>query len=351
MTQREQAIDRFVPVMTRLARQVAGRRGVDPEWIVRLSSEAKLRLDPATMSTVSDLISGLLDEPDETQAPCIPYAGGKCKLASRIVDRMPRHACYCEVFGGTGAVLLAKPRSEYEAWNDLGGYPHALMSVLSDRTRALQLERRLADELASTELLVRRFLSERERARHGRGSKDPVDMALWLLVGVMLWSTPVDAHELYLTGTSVARRRDRYKALAGKLLDLPAIAARMAGVHVYKLDWRQMLASIDSTATVKRWAPSSVLVYLDPPYIAETIEKDFNGHYGDLGVAFTEDDHAAMIEWMRRTRARVMLSGKRSDHPLVRELERDSRVVRHDLPMHGRGGHTIAEAVWCNFTT
>lgn len=48
-----------------------------------------------------------------------PYLGGKHQLARRIIERIPDHQVYCEVFGGSGAVLLAKTPSPTEVFNDI----------------------------------------------------------------------------------------------------------------------------------------------------------------------------------------------------------------------------------------
>ena len=44
----------------------------------------------------------------------IPYFGGKARLAKTIVDRMPEHTCYVEVFAGAAAVFFAKDPSRTE---------------------------------------------------------------------------------------------------------------------------------------------------------------------------------------------------------------------------------------------
>lgn len=47
------------------------------------------------------------------------YPGGKSHLASDIVSFMPHHECYVEGFGGSGALLLNKPKAEVNVYNDL----------------------------------------------------------------------------------------------------------------------------------------------------------------------------------------------------------------------------------------
>ena len=48
----------------------------------------------------------------------ITWHGAKTKLASTILRHFPEHRTYCEPFGGSAAVLLAKEPSEIEIYND-----------------------------------------------------------------------------------------------------------------------------------------------------------------------------------------------------------------------------------------
>jgi DNA adenine methylase len=48
----------------------------------------------------------------------IPYFGGKTRLAKRIIERIPAHGCYVEVFAGSATVLFSKEPSRSEVLND-----------------------------------------------------------------------------------------------------------------------------------------------------------------------------------------------------------------------------------------
>lgn len=61
-----------------------------------------------------------------------PYLGGKHQLAKDIIVRMPVHETYCEVFGGSGAVLLAKPESINEVFNDINKEVSTLFNVVKN---------------------------------------------------------------------------------------------------------------------------------------------------------------------------------------------------------------------------
>ena len=54
-----------------------------------------------------------------TQKSPLAWLGGKSRLADQIIERMPPHETYCEVFAGAAWVLFKKPESKVEIINDI----------------------------------------------------------------------------------------------------------------------------------------------------------------------------------------------------------------------------------------
>jgi len=64
--------------------------------------------------------------------PIMRYHGGKFRLADWVISYFPTHKCYVEPFGGVASVLMRKPRSHGEVYNDLDGTIVNVMRVLRD---------------------------------------------------------------------------------------------------------------------------------------------------------------------------------------------------------------------------
>ena len=84
------------------------------------------------------------------QSPCNPsrplltYFGGKWAIAPWIIEHLPPHKIYVEPFGGAASVMLRKPRSKVEVYNDLDDEIVNIFRVLQDPASTRELFRRLA---------------------------------------------------------------------------------------------------------------------------------------------------------------------------------------------------------------
>lgn len=58
------------------------------------------------------------DQPNNNVS-VFPYPGGKGREAGWILEKMPPHDTFVDVFGGSGAIIYNKPPSKYEVYNDV----------------------------------------------------------------------------------------------------------------------------------------------------------------------------------------------------------------------------------------
>lgn len=221
--------------------------------------------------------------------PPFSYYGGKQRLARRIVSLMPEHRCYIEPFFGSGAVLMAKPRSRFELVNDLDGGVTAFWRCLRDRPD--ELERVCALTPHSRPELVlaaddHALLDDLERARR-----------FWTVATQTVHRSPRRASPgRWSVGGHASTD---LLSFVGRFA---AVAERMRGVSV---DCRPAEMVVRQHART-----TDAVVYADPPYPHIVRERDSSREYR---VEMSGADHVELLEALVETPATVILSGYACD--------------------------------------
>lgn len=232
-----------------------------------------------------------------------PYPGGKTLLTDWIIERLPEHTVYVEPFGGSAAVLLNKPRSNVEVYNDVDG----------DITQFFDVARERPDELASwcrmtpfSEELYNRWVSE---YYGGDRPDDSLERAgRWLFLRFTQFGGKVDG----LAGF----KRDQPRKRPGdsnlwRSVDerIQQVAERFQGVSVQNGDYRDVIEKYDSPETV---------FYCDPPYLSK--EQTYR---------IRDFEHAELSEVLEGIEGRAMVSY--SDMPPGYEgWHEDTRLHHHE---------------------
>lgn len=258
--------------------------------------------------------------------PPFAYFGGKTRLASQIAAAFPAHQHYVEPFGGSLAVLLAKPRSRMETVNDIDGDLMTFWRVLRDQPTEL------ARVCALTPHSRAEFL---EAYAPGLEARPDVERArrVWVRLsqsrsGTLLrtgWRHYVDP-----AGSSASMPG----YLAGYVGRMAPAAARLTGVSL------ECQPALD---LIERYGRSAdVLLYVDPPYLGST---RFSGGYRHEMKG--DDEHRQLAEALQACKATVVLSGY--DSPLYAEMYPDWHVTRIET-MTGQGGtrQDRTEVLWSN---
>jgi DNA adenine methylase len=233
--------------------------------------------------------------------PLIRYHGGKWRLAPWIISHFPAHRVYVEPFGGGASVLLQKPRSYAEVYNDLDGELVNLFRVVRDHgpdlRTALEHTPFAREEF---DLSFDRVANELEQARRtivraymGFGSTltRPLatDLEKPMRTGFRACSNR--------TGTTPARD---WRNLPDKI---GAIIARLQGVVI---EHRQ------ACEVMKQHDAPKALHYVDPPYVHSTRTPAAGGNHRGYRYEMCDMDHVALAEFLHTLQGGVILSGYHS---------------------------------------
>ncbi len=228
--------------------------------------------------------------------PVLRWFGGKWVIAPWIIKHFPPHEVYTEAFGGAGSVLLKKPRSKAEIWNDLENEVVILFRVLQDRKQSAALKR----------ALYLTPFSREEWKKAYELSEDPVETSRRLVIRSYMGFS-ADAHSRTANSgfrygsngsrTTPARDWSNYPGA------LAAAIKRLRGVVIENRDAFKVLIHHDGAST---------LHYVDPPYVHGTrAHKPRNGHQYDHELFAKGHEDLAII--LKNLKGMVVLSGYESD--------------------------------------
>ena len=220
------------------------------------------------------------------------WLGGKSQLARTIIDMMPEHHHYCEVFGGAGWVLFKKTISKMETINDINGDLVNLYRVFKYHPDALLKEFELQ--------LISRDEFERLKASTSHTLTDIQRAARFYYLLRSCFGAKV-ADPNYFSHVERSPHLKLGDELKSVLLDMQQ---RLQKVNIENRNFDVLIAKMDRPTT---------LFYLDPPYY--NCEK----YYGkDI---FSRDDFLKLRDILKNIQGKFILS--LNDVPEVREIFKD----------------------------
>lgn len=270
--------------------------------------------------------------PADVTRPVLRYHGGKWRLAPWIISHFPEHRIYVEPFGGAGSVLMRKPRSFSEIYNDLDGDVVNVFRVLRDPLLSEQLRR----ACALTPYSRREFRGSYEP------SADPVEQARRTVMRTYM-AHGTTARRSNMSGFRARSRQQNQSSAvdwANWPAAVPAMVDRLRGVTIEDRDALEVIAQQDAHDT---------LFYLDPPYPWGTRQAAMmwpSRRDKAYACELTDDGHRKLAEQLTRVAGRVIVSGYACDL-YDRELYPSWRRVEKKA-MADQGKHTT-EVLWLNF--
>lgn len=264
--------------------------------------------------------------------PVMRYHGGKFRLATWVMQFFPPHRIYVEPFGGAAGVLIQKPRSESEVYNDLDDDVTNLFRVLQCPESSERL----------TRLVVLTPYARREFELAYEPTSDPVERARRTLARASMGFGSAGATK-QSTGFRIDSARE-YGTAAKIWADYPpAIATfcrRLAGVLIENRPALEVIEGHDTPAT---------LFYVDPPYMIGT--RVINGGKGRYyNHEMDNADHERLLGALCRVQGMVVLAGYDTDlyNDILRGWARFQTEARISA---ARGTGKRVETLWINPAT
>ena len=226
----------------------------------------------------------------------IPFGwyGGKFSHLAWLLPLLPECHHYCEPFAGSGSVLLNRPPSQVETYNDLDGEVVNFFRVLRDEkdrlVEAIGLTPFSREEFALA-CMLDPALPPLERARRFYVRARQVRTGLAQTATVGRWANCKNTSRAGMSGV-VSR-------WLGAVEDLPRIAQRLLRVQIENRPAVQMIPLYDSPKT---------LFYCDPPYVHET-----RGDSKAYGYEMTDQQHAELSSVLNAAHGMVAISNYECD--------------------------------------
>lgn len=257
------------------------------------------------------------------------WYGGKFSHLDFLAPLIPDDAThFCDVYGGSAAVLMNVGPFPVETYNDVDSELVNFFQTL--RNQGPKLIKAIGLTPFSREELARACepaagLTKLERARrfYVRARQTRTGLA----------QTSSEGRWAHCVLTSRAGMAGAVSRWLGSVEGLAEIAQRLQRVQI---------ENAPAVEVIRRYDTDDTVFYLDPPYV-----HSVRGDASAYGFEMTDDEHAELSGVLHAVRGRAVLSGYRTD--LYDDLYADWR--REDAPE--RVCHSVRqprqESAWMNF--
>lgn len=257
------------------------------------------------------------------------WYGGKFVHLDFILPHLPADAeHFCDVYGGSAAVLINRIPAKVETYNDLDTELVNFFTVLRDQHD--ELVRRIGLTPFSREELVKACGSaenlpplERARRFYVRARQTRTGLA----------QTSSEGRWAHCVLTSRAGMAGAVSRWLGAVEGLPEIAQRLQRVQIENAPALEVIQRYDTPRT---------LFYLDPPYV-----HDSRGDSSAYGHEMTDQDHRDLAAVLHGLKGRAVLSGYRCD--LYDELFGEWQRVDAPEKICNSSKSIRKESLWMNF--
>lgn len=248
--------------------------------------------------------------------PPICRVGGKSKLRKIIIEQIPEHTCYIELFFGAGWVYFGKEPSKIEVINDVDKELINLFRTI--KHHAPEVERLLQYEFSGRDIFEEyknctlEYMTEIHRAIR--------------FLYVITQSFAGKGNNYGYGTTTKPGQQIFYKEVLLELRD------RLKNTYVENLSFEKIIDKYDREHS---------FFFCDPPYI-ETC---------GYGNKFGEEEHRLLANKLKGIKGKFLLTI--NDHPLARELYKEFNIkevkVNYSVSREQKARQNYKELIIANY--
>ena len=257
----------------------------------------------------------------------VNYYGGKTYMTETIVSMFPQsYKRYIEGFGGGASVLLNKPITPLEVYNDLEQNIYSLFKVISNKESLDRLKNRLYLTPYSSQLRE----EYKELLTHDDLSIE--DRAYYFFY---VCRTSFNGIGEFSYDTNLVRRgcTKCISSYLGAVDGLSNIYQRLCNAMIFNMDIFDLIDKFDFEDT---------FFYLDPPYVQST--RKSNNRYKE---EFEDDLHVKLVDRLLKIKGKCLISGYDS-HIYDKLVENGWHKYTFKAP---NVGYEATEVLWYNYET
>lgn len=247
--------------------------------------------------------------------PPICRVGGKSKLRNTIIEMIPKHTCYVELFFGAGWVYFGKEESKVEVINDIDSELVNLFKTI--KYHSPEIERLLQYEFSGRDIFEEykncsiEYLTEIHRAIR----------FLYLIT-----QSFAGKGKVYGYGTTTKPSQHIFKEVLGEIRE------RLKNTYVENLSFEKIIDKYDREHS---------FFFCDPPYF------ETSGYDNKFG----EEEHIILLDKLKNLKGKFLLTI--NDHPRVREWYKDFNIkeveVNYSVSKDEKGRGKYKELIITNY--
>ncbi len=257
------------------------------------------------------------------------WYGGKYSHLDFILPNLPEDSVhFCDVFGGSAAILLNRKPSQIETYNDIDSelvnFFETLRNQEAKLTKAISLTPFSREELMKA-CRPEVGLTKLERARrfYVRARQTRTGLA----------QTSTEGRWAHCVLTSRAGMAGAVSRWLGGIDGLSEIVQRLQRVQI---------ENAPALEVIERYDTENTLFYLDPPYVHDS-RNDTRAY----GREMTDDEHIDLADMLRAIRGKAVISGYRT--PLYDKLFDGWKRIDAPVKLCNSSKSGRQESLWINF--